>query len=79
MFRTFATTLTRRTTTTSISGYRNSSISRANMADLKTKWTAPAVRKQFLDFFKEKEHTIGTWRGSSICPIAQNLPGDFTY
>lgn len=35
------------------------------MVDTK-KWTAPVVRKQFLDFFKEKGHTIGTWRGNFL-------------
>lgn len=29
-----------------------------------SKWTAAVVRRQFLDFFKEKGHTIGTWWGS---------------
>jgi len=33
------------------------------MAD--SKWTATVVRKQFLDFFEKKGHTIGMWRGIS--------------
>jgi hypothetical protein len=28
------------------------------------KWTAPVVRKTFLEFFEGKGHTVGTWRGS---------------
>lgn len=50
------TTLTPHTTTTKIP-YRSCSNKKGNMAD--SKWTAPLVRKQFLDFFKEKGHTIG--------------------
>jgi hypothetical protein len=34
------------------------------MADPKIKWSAPLVRKQFLEFFEKKGHTIGMWRGS---------------
>jgi hypothetical protein len=37
---------------------------RANMSGSTTKWTAPAVRKQFFDYFEDKGHTIGMWRGS---------------
>ncbi|KAH8592098.1 putative alanyl-tRNA synthetase [Bisporella sp. PMI_857] len=36
------------------------------MTDSNTKWTAPVVRKQFLDFFKGKEHTIVP--SSSVVP-----------
>ena len=32
------------------------------MAD--TKWTAPVVRKTFLDFFEANGHTVGKWRGN---------------
>jgi len=32
------------------------------MAD--SKWTATVVRKQFLDYFEKKGHTIGMWRGT---------------
>jgi hypothetical protein len=28
------------------------------------KWTAPVVRKTFLEFFERKGHTVGMWRGS---------------
>jgi hypothetical protein len=53
-----------RTTTTSIFGHRNSSRSTVKMAGTQTKWTAPVVRKTFLEYFEGKGHTIGTWRGN---------------
>jgi hypothetical protein len=34
------------------------------MAGTQTKWTAPVVRKTFLEYFEGKGHTIGTWRGN---------------
>jgi hypothetical protein len=52
------------TTATPLFGYRNFSNSIVNMVGTQTKWTAPVVRKQFLDFFEQKGHTIGMWRGS---------------
>ena len=42
--------------------YRGYSSTRMNMTE--TKWTAQVVRKQFLDYFKDKGHTIGTSQGS---------------
>jgi alanyl-tRNA synthetase len=34
------------------------------MTSKQEKWTAPVVRKTFLEFFEGKGHTVGTWRGS---------------
>ena len=34
------------------------------MATKQEKWTAPVVRKTFLEFFEGKGHTVGTWRGN---------------
>lgn len=34
------------------------------MTGVQTKWTAPVVRKTFLNFFEEKGHTVGEWRGN---------------
>ena len=53
-----------RTTPTALLGHRNFSNSLKKMVGTQTKWTAPVVRKQFLDFFQKKGHTIGTWWGS---------------
>jgi len=44
---------------------RHFSASRFRMSDTQ-KWTATVVRKQFLDFFEEKGHTIGMWRGNFL-------------
>ena len=41
-----------------------------------TKWTAPVVRKQFLDFFEKNGHTIGTWWGSGG-ESTNSILGDF--
>lgn len=64
-FRTLCKTTTRprfwklATTTTDRVGFRNFSNSIAKMTDSKTKWTAPLVRKQFLEYFEKRGHTIG--------------------
>jgi hypothetical protein len=33
------------------------------MTSKQEKWTAPVVRKTFLEFFEGKGHTVGRWRG----------------
>jgi hypothetical protein len=63
---------TRTTTTTPISlGVRYLSRTRSKMSGEQTKWTAPVVRKTFLDFFEGKGHTVGKWRGNFFC-LEQN-------
>jgi hypothetical protein len=53
---------TRTTTTTfTIRYFRTSAVT---MTSKQVKWTAPVVRKTFLEFFEGKGHTVGTWRGS---------------
>lgn len=51
-----------RTTTTTLT-YRNFRTSAAKMTNKQEKWTAPVVRKTFLEFFEGKGHIVGTWRG----------------
>jgi hypothetical protein len=34
------------------------------MTSKQEKWTAPVVRKTFLEFFEGKGHTVGTWWGN---------------
>lgn len=46
-------------TTPVISGYRQFSYTGVKMTEAQKKWTAPVVRKQFLDFFEKNGHTIG--------------------
>ena len=53
-----------RTATTTKATYRLFSNTCLMMEGSKTKWTAPVVRKQFLDFFEGKGHTVGKWWGS---------------
>jgi hypothetical protein len=54
------------TTTTPVFGYRflSSKIVRMMGEQTQTKWTAPVVRKTFLEFFEAKGHTVGKWRGN---------------
>lgn len=72
------TTSTTATTITRYQPTRPFSSSTFNMAE--TKWTAPVVRKTFLEFFESKGHTQGestelAWRGNfgernkSICEL----------
>lgn len=41
--------------------YRNYRAAAARMTNKQEKWTAPVVRKTFLEFFEGKGHTVGTW------------------
>jgi hypothetical protein len=49
------------------------------MEGTKTKWTAPVVRKQFLDFFKGKGHTVGTWWGSCAMQELEDYRSQWTW
>lgn len=57
------TTTTTTTTSTRLAIWRSQKRNIGMMAGTQTKWTASAVRKQFLDFFEGKRHTVGTWWG----------------
>jgi hypothetical protein len=46
------------------------------MTSQQEKWTAPVVRKTFLEYFEGKGHTVGTWRGSFFWG-AENMEGAF--
>ena len=48
-----------RTPTTTFT-YRDFRTSAARMTSKQEKWTAPVVRKTFLEFFEGKGHTVGT-------------------
>lgn len=52
------------TTTTQRFGSRNVCNYRARMTESNIKWTAVVVRKQFLEYFEQRGHKIGRWRGS---------------
>ena len=55
--------LSTRTTTTNPT-YRFFQASVVSMTSKQEKWTAPVVRKTFLEFFEGKGHTVGMWRGT---------------
>ena len=56
--------LSPRATKTLILGYRSFDKNILTMTGSQTRWTAPVVRKQFLDFFEAKGHAVGKWCGS---------------
>lgn len=51
------------TSTTQHTPLRYFHLTRVKMSGSTEKWTAQVVRKQFLDFFAQEGHTIGTWWG----------------
>ena len=53
-------------TTTTRFAFRRFEKNIATMTGTQSKWTALVVRKQFLEFFEGKGHTIGTWWGSCV-------------
>jgi hypothetical protein len=64
--------LSTRTTTTTFT-YRNFRVSAVRMTSKQEKWTAPLVRKTFLEFFEGKGHTVGRWRGTFFFAGAKYL------
>ena len=71
--------LSTRTTTTTRFGFRGFENTIVTMAGTQTKWTAPVVRKQFLDFFEGKGHTVGMWWGSCAKKESQDWVSQWTW